>query len=183
MRKRKGTLMALGVSLALQLREKGFAAAFPSAILLVALLAPGCALTQYGTLRMPEKTDPVTIQFLQKNWEDYEIYYTGIHAGRPSGILFDRKDDDRGFVTERWFRVESKEILDDLIESIAGQRSMAAYSPRLWRVVGPEGHLYGHMFTPWNHAVMRAIDEKTLFVHDLSLPPYPRFRGNGGYGM
>ena len=152
------------------------------AILLAGLLASGCALTQYGKLRMPEKTDPVTIQSLQKNWEDYEIYYTGIHAGRPSALLFDRRDDDRGFVTERWFRVESKETLDDLIEAIARGRPIAAYYPRLWRVVGPDGHLYGYMFTPWNHAVMKAVDEKTLFVHDLPLSPYPQSRGNGGYG-
>ena len=156
--------------------------ALPLAALLAGLLASGCAITQYGKLRMPEKKDPVTIRTLQENWEDYEIYYTGLHAGHPSAVLFDRKDDERGFVTERWLRVKSKETLDALVRSIAGQSPMAVYYPRLWRVIGPDGHIYGYMFTSWDHAVMKAVDEKTLFVHDLPLPPYLEFKGKGGNG-
>jgi len=39
-------------------------------------------------------------------------------------------------------------------------------------VYGPDGHLYGYMFTSWDHAVMRMVDEKTLFVNDIPMPPY-----------
>ncbi|MBN2033088.1 MAG: hypothetical protein JW836_07415 [Deltaproteobacteria bacterium] len=139
----------------------------------------GCIIGQYGTLRLPEKTDTVTVQFLQENWENYEIYYAGVHAGHPSAVLFDRKDDDRDFITERWFNTENKELLDDLIDSIQRQLPIGVFYPRLWRVLGPDGHLYGYIFTPWDHAVMRAVDEKRLFVNDLPMPPYLSITGDG----
>ena len=151
----------------------------PLSILLAGLLVSGCAVTQYGKLRLTEKTDAVTVQSLQKNREAYEIYYAGVHAGHPSAVLFDRKDDDRGFITERWFKVENKEMLDDLVDSIQRQLPIDVYYPRLWEVIGPDGHLYGYMFTSWIHAVMKAVDEKTLFLHDLPVPPYLAVNGKG----
>lgn len=142
------------------------------AFVLVAFLASGCAGTQYGKLRLPEKTDAVTIQGLQKNWQDYEVYYAGVHAAHPSAVMFDRRDDDRVIMTERWFKMKDKELLDDVIDSIQRQLSFAGYYPRLWKIIGPEGHLYGYMFTSWDHATMKAADEKSLFVNDLPMPPY-----------
>jgi hypothetical protein len=144
----------------------------PLAIIWVGLLVSGCASTQYGKLRMPDRTDPVTVETLLKNWKDYELYYAGLHAGHPSAVLFDRKDDDRGFNTERWFKVDNKELLNELIDNIERQLPIGVYYPRLWKIIGPDGHLYGYMFTSWDHAVMRAVDGKTLFVNDLPLPPY-----------
>jgi hypothetical protein len=149
---------------------------------LIGLLASGCALSNYGSLRLPHKSDAVTISSLQGNWQDYEIHYAGIHAGHPSAVLFDRKDDGREIVTERWSRVKTKETLDDLVDSIERQLLIAAYYPRLWKIIGPDGHIYGYMFTAWDHAVMRAVDENTLIVNDLPLPPYLKFSGKGGNG-
>jgi hypothetical protein len=142
------------------------------AFVLGAFLVSGCAGTQYGNLRLPEKKDAVTIQFLQKNWQNYVVYYAGVDAGVPSAVLFDRKDDDRVIMTERWFKVKNKELLDDVIDSIQRQLSFAGYYPRLWNIYGPDGHLYGYMFTAWDHATMKSAGEKTLFVYDLPMPPY-----------
>jgi hypothetical protein len=72
----------------------------------------------------------------------------------------------------RWFKVDSKEMLDDLIDSIQRQLPIGIYYPRLWKVFGSDGHLYGYMFTSWDNAVMKSVDEKTLFVYDLPMPPY-----------
>jgi hypothetical protein len=148
-------------------------------ILLAGLLISGCLMNQYGKLQMPGRPDAVAVEVLKKNWEAYEIYYAGVHAGHPSAVLFERRDDDRGLVTGRWFDVRDEEMLDDLIDSIQKQLPVAGYYPRLWNVIGPDGHLYGYMFTSWDHAVLRAVDEKTLFVDDLPMPPYLAFDGDG----
>jgi hypothetical protein len=154
----------------------------PWAVLLIGLLASGCALSQYGNIRLPDKSDAVTVRTLQESWQDYEVHYAGSHAGHPSAVMFDRKDDGRVITTERWSRVERKESLDRLIYSIEIQLPIAGFYPRLWKILGPDGHLYGYMFTAWDHAVIREVDEKTLFVNDLPLPPYLRISGNGGDG-
>jgi len=151
----------------------------PLAALIIGVLVSGCAFTQYGRLGLTNRTDAVTVETLVKNWEDYELYYAGVHAGHPSAVLFDRKDDDRGFTSGRWFRVNSKEMLDDLIDSIQRQLPLGIYYPRLWKVLGPDGHLYGYMFTSWDNAVMKSVDEKTLFVYDLPMPPYLAVGGKG----
>ena len=44
------------------------------------------------------------------------------------------------------------------------------------RFVGPDGHLYGYMYTAC-HAVMKEVEDQALFVNDLPLPPYLMFRG------
>lgn len=150
----------------------------PLAALIIGILVSGCALNQYGMMRVADRTDSVTVQALQKNWQDYELHYAG-YPGNPSAVLFDRKDDDRGFTSGRWFKVTSKEMLDDLIDSIQRQVPIGIYSPRLWKVFGPDGHLFGYMFTSWDHAVMKSVDEKTLFVNDLPMPPYLAVGGNG----
>jgi hypothetical protein len=148
-------------------------------VILAGLLVSGCAVARYGKLQMPERTEAVTVETLVRDWEGYEIYYAGLHSGHPSAVLFERKDDDRGFMTERWFKVRNKDMLDDLVDSIQRQLPISGYYPRLWKVMGPEGYLYGYMFTAWDHAVMKAVDERTLFVNDLPMPPYLMIDGDG----
>lgn len=151
----------------------------PLAALIIGVLVTGCAFTQYGKMRVAEKADLVTVQSLQKNWQEYELYYAGLDPGNPSAVLFDRKDDERSLTSGRWFKVNSKEMLDDLIDSIQRQLPIGIYYPRLWKVFGPDGHLYGYMFTSWDNAVMKSVDEKTLFVYDLPMPPYLAVGGRG----
>ena len=145
---------------------------------LAGFLVSGCALSRYGRLQIPERSDAVTIQELLKTWEDYEIHFAGLNTAHPSAVLFDPKGDDQGFLTERWFKVEDKDMLDDLVDSIQRQMPIGGYSPRLWKVIGPNSQLYGYMFTSWNHAVLKAVDENTLFVYDLPMPPYLEIDGD-----
>ncbi|MGD2126263.1 MAG: hypothetical protein PVG99_09300 [Desulfobacteraceae bacterium] len=144
----------------------------PAAVagLLLAFIISGCA--SYGKLRLesgPEKK--MTTETLNKNWRDYTIYYAGLNEKHPSAVMFDRKDDDRAVVGDRWFKVENKEDLVDLIDYIQRETPIGKYYPRLWKVLGPDDHLYGYMVSAWNHAVMKVVDDKTMYVHDLPLPP------------
>jgi len=146
--------------------------ALPLIFLLFAILASGCALTGYGKLQVVGKTEVMTVETLKENWQNYEVYYAGVHAAHPSAVMFERKDDDGVIVTDRWFKVKNKEMLDELIYYIQTELPYAGYYPRLWRINGPEGDLYGFMFTSWDHAVMKMVGEKTLLVHDIPMPPY-----------
>lgn len=142
------------------------------AVVAFAFIHSGCAVTQYGKLNRVSESAEVSIRSLEQNWRQYNVYFAGQHAGHPSAVMFDRRDDDRIIETQRWFKVEDKELLVELIDSIDRQLPIAFYYPRLWKIIGPEGHLYGYMFTSWDHASMKLVEEKKLFVLDIPFPPY-----------
>jgi hypothetical protein len=142
------------------------------AILLVglAVILSGCL--GQGTYRVvPPVSGNVTIQTLMENWQDYIVYYAGLGPNHPSAVMFDRKDDDRVIAVDRWTRVESRELLGDLIDSIRRQIG-SSYYPKLFEIRGPDGHVYGFMFTAWGGVSTKMIDDRTMFVFDIPLPPY-----------
>ena len=136
----------------------------------VFLIVAGCG--SYGKLRLqvgPGET--VTIQQLKENWEKYHILATGVEPNVPSAIIFDRKDDGREIIGERWWELKDYKSVSDTIDWIELQISTGPYYPRLWKILGPDDHLYGYMFTAWDHAVMPVGDDKTMRVMDLPMPP------------
>jgi hypothetical protein len=138
------------------------------------VLLSGC-LSQ-GTYRVVPYGAGVSIHTLEKNWQDYVVYYAGLDTGNPSAVLFDRKDDDRVIAVDRWSKVESRELLGDLIDSIQRQTG-SSYYPSLFEIRGPDGHLYGFIFTAWSVVSTRMIDDRTMFVFDIPLPPYLAVNG------
>jgi hypothetical protein len=155
------------------------------AILLVGfvLILSGC-LGQGIYKVVPAVGGSVTIQDLMKNWQDYNVYYAGLDVGNPSAVMFDRKDDDRVIAVDRWSKVESRELLTDLIDPIQRQVQLASYYPRLFEIQGPDGHLYGFIFTAWGVVSTKMIDDRTVFVFDIPLPPYLAVNGgNDSVGM
>jgi hypothetical protein len=130
----------------------------------------GCA--PYGKLRL--QTGPgekMTLEQLEENWQDYNVLFAGVHSKLPSAVLFDRKDDNITLTGDRWFRVQDKETLIDLIDWVKREPPIGAYYPRLWEMQGPDGSFYGYMFTAWTNAVMKVVDENTVMVYDLPFPP------------
>ena len=73
---------------------------------------------------------------------------------------------------DRWSRVEDKLMLAGIMDAMQSQPAAGGYYPRLWLVLGPDNHVYGYMVTAWDRAVMKVMDEKTLYVYDMPLPPY-----------
>jgi hypothetical protein len=120
----------------------------------------------------------MTIQKLRENWQNYHILYAGLEPNVPSALIFDRKDDDRKIIGERWWELRDAKALSDTIEWIQ-QQINGPYYPIVYKIIGPDNHLYGYMFTAWNHAVMRQVDEKTLSVLDLPVPPGMEYDGDG----
>jgi len=118
--------------------------------------------TQYG---LDEK---MTIQMLEERWQDYDVYYAGVHITLPSAVIFDPKDDERKLLTHEWWvQVKDQQELSEVIRWIWG----GEFSPHLWKILGPDNQLYGYIYTAWDHAHIKVIDEKTLWVDDIPLPP------------
>ncbi len=135
----------------------------------------GCA--SFGILR-PIKADDVTIETLTKNWTNYTVYWTGIDIGEPTGIVFDPKADDKALTGsgDRWFKVESEE---SLAKMIGWMKFNKLYYPYLWAMVGPDGQLYGYVYTGYTRFAMKLVDDKTMLVYGVPAT----LRGEGGYGF
>jgi hypothetical protein len=141
----------------------------------------GCA--SYGKLR-PQKGpgEKMTVEQLVANRQNYHVLFAGVHRKLPSAVLFDRKDDNITVKGDRWFPVEDQGTLKDLIEWVEHQQPIGIYYPRLWEMQGPDGDLYGYMFTAWTNVVMKIVDENTVEVQDLPLPPYLAVQDRNGNG-
>jgi hypothetical protein len=119
----------------------------------------------------------ITIETLMQNWQDYDVYYAGLGPDHPSAVMFHPKNDDRVVTFDRWSKVDSRKLLGDIIDSIQRQVGLTPYYPRLFEIRGPDGHLYAFMFTAWTTVSTRLIDDRTMFVFDIPLPPYLAVNG------
>jgi hypothetical protein len=141
-----------------------------SLIFLLVMVA-GCA--GYGKPRLQSGPgETMTTQQLKEDWQRYHILATGLHMGVPSAIIFDRKDDGREIIGEGWWELNDYKSISETIDRIGAQGSVAQYYPRLWKILGPDDHLYGYMFTAWDHATMTIVDDKLLWVKNIPLPPF-----------
>lgn len=131
----------------------------------------GCG--SYGKLRLQHGPgETMTTEQLKETWEKYHILATGVEPNVPSAIIFDRKDDGREILGERWWELKDGQAVAETIGWIEVQLTLGLYYPRLWKILGPDEHLYGYMFTAWDHAVMTIGDDKTMRVMDLPVPPF-----------
>ncbi|MBN2126671.1 MAG: hypothetical protein JW821_20390 [Deltaproteobacteria bacterium] len=144
--------------------------------LLIALLAGGCAVfSGYGKLRLAsEQGDPLTIEALMDNREEYNIAYAGYYSFDPAAILFHPKNSDRAFQADRWIPVEDRRTLSLLVSRM---RMNLYRAPHLWRILGPRDRFFGYMYTSWDHVAMKAVDERTLHLYDILFPPQPDDEG------
>ncbi len=142
-------------------------------VLLISLssIVAGCG--SYGKLRLQNGPgETMTIQQLKENWQNYHILATGVEPNVPSAIIFGRKDDGREIIGERWWELNDYKSVSDTVALIAAQVTGARFFPRLWKMLGPDDHLYGYMFTAWDSAVMTIGDDKTMWVMDIPEPPF-----------
>ena len=142
-------------------------------LVLMVLLA-GCPLIKnYGKLELQYGPgEKMTIQRLEERWQDYNIYYAGVHIQLPSAVIFDPKDDDRRLLThERWVHIEDRKELSEVLLWLWGDETSSEFYPNLYEILGPDNQLFGYMYTPWDHANIKVIDKKTLWVDDIPVTP------------
>jgi hypothetical protein len=119
---------------------------------------------------------PMNIQTLQENWQEYSIAYAGLSRKSPSAILFQSKESEKRLTYDKWVPVSSPEHMDEVIHWLNNNPN---FPPVLWALVGPEGNLYGYIYSYYQSVYMKQIDPDTWFIGDLPLPPFDYGPGPG----
>ena len=131
-------------------------------------LITGCSGPQ-GPTRIsfePRKEEEkITIQKLKTEWQNYQIYYTGINLEQPTGVMFDPKDENTISMSDRWTQVEDENSLKELLEWMELRYTTAR--PYIWRIRGSGGKVFGYLYTPTNSVRVKQIDENTMYVFDI----------------
>jgi hypothetical protein len=133
-------------------------------------LTSGCSTVKgYGKLGYPQTTEPkMTLEQLIENWKDYHIYYSGVWEGYVYGVMFDPKNDERKLVGHEWWApVETQEDLSQLIRLI----NVFPFEPQLWKILSPDNQLHGFIYTFRHPVMIKVIDDRTLWVDELTFPP------------
>jgi len=144
---------------------------FFSMIALVLLFTAACGwMKNYGRLSVVyEKKDGVTIQNLVENWQENDVTYAGLSVSSPSAVMFDPKSDDRRLTHDKWVRVKDLDQLKTILNWIDSDPN---FPPRLMKITGPDGLVYGYMYSYRSDVVMKVVDGRTLWVGDIPLPPF-----------
>jgi hypothetical protein len=134
-------------------------------LLLAAVI--GCA----GTVKLqPEEREARAslIQELLAKWEGYTIYAAIWPGDKPVALLFDPRSDDGVILADGWTKVDTYTDLASLMKSLpAGQ------SPRLFQVLGPDGHLFGYLYAAVPGLQTQVVDARTLRFYRVEPPRSP----------
>ncbi len=142
---------------------------FLIATITLLFLISGCAIGNYGRITREYASEGgLSIEVLQGNWQDYDVFYAGIAKDNPRGILFDPKKDDKNLTGDRWVELLDEEGISTVILWL--ENNDPKFRPYLYRLIGPDQQVYGYVYTATNNVVSKAIDDKTLYVFDLELP-------------
>jgi hypothetical protein len=134
----------------------------------IALYCVACVPSaHYG--RLAVSGPDMTIQRLFDRWQDYHVSYAGVDVTLPNAILFDPKGDDKTITLHPyWSPVRDREELQALFAWI---QSFKLDPPRLYRIVGPDNRVFGYLYTLDTSAHIKAIDDNTLWIDDMTLRP------------
>ena len=83
--------------------------------------------------------------------------------------MFDPKGDDRKLISDKWIPIKDQVELSMLVRYM---RSNYHFHPVLWRVLDPDNDFYGYIYSARQDVVMKVVDDQTMWVDDLPLPPY-----------
>jgi hypothetical protein len=134
--------------------------AWVTVMLAVLIAAYGCA--NYGAIK--PAYNEMTIEMLLNNWKDYDVSWTGLSVGEPTALMFDPKDDGKKLVGDIWHPVESKEAL---VGFVSWLKANQVYYPFVWRILGPDGQFYGYLYSGCKYAVVKPMNETTVWVYGI----------------
>ena len=118
----------------------------------------------YGRLTRPGSD--MTIDYLQKHWQDYKVSYAGVDVGSVNAILFDPKGDGREITLQKfWVSVNDAAKLSELIRWI---HVFKIEGPSLYGIAGPGGQIFGYLYMLPSSPQIKVVDDKTLWIGNLS---------------
>jgi hypothetical protein len=136
-------------------------------ILLVALLSGCAAGGGYGSMRVVEDGS-MTVDTLVNSWQNYEVYWAGFDPSIPVAVLFDPKNDGKALqMGQRWTGVSDQATVNRMVGFIKQSLGTGGFPPRLRVILGPDGSIYGYVYTGINHLVINVIDDKTMLVESV----------------
>jgi hypothetical protein len=139
---------------------------------LIAILLAIAGCSSHGYLSRNRGEQDTRLADLVANSDQYTVHYHGNSEQLVSGILFDPGGDGKSIRPDGvlWQEVNDPETIAFVIDNIR-QGDYHHSFPRLYRVNGPNGDLYGFLFTGWSYMVIKPVDDHTLRVFGLKGPP------------
>lgn len=142
-----------------------------TASIITCLVLSGCAswFANYGKVKnlTGDRKKDITIHTLIENWADYDIYYAGLSAKSPLGIMFDPKDNNTKLTGDRWKKVVDQKAL---IEKTVWIYPTTQEFPWLAELSGPHDQPLGYLYYSGGPASLKKIDDSTFYVFDLENP-------------
>ena len=133
-----------------------------ASILVLLAVVAGCA-GGYGNLKEVGKGE-MTVDTLVRNYQNYNVYYLGDFS-LPYAVLFDPKEDGKTVkVGDRWEKVPSQETASKQVGQISTLIGRGVNMPRLWKLVGPDGSLFGYVYTAATQLSSNVVDGNTMSV-------------------
>jgi hypothetical protein len=108
------------------------------------------------------------IQALSTKWESYTIYSAIWPGSQVVALLFDSRSDDGAILAEEWTKVDTSADLAYLLA-----RLQAGGAPRLFQVLGPDGHSFGYLYAIAPILQTQVVDGRTVRVFPIKPPPAP----------
>ena len=108
------------------------------------------------------------IQELSAKWESCTIYAAIWPGDKPVALLFDLRSDERIILADGWSRVDTSMELASL-----AQWMRAGQTPRLFQVLGPDGHLFGYVYTAVPDLRTQVVDARTVRFYRIEPPRAP----------
>ena len=85
--------------------------------------------------------------------------------------MFDPKGDERKLVGHEWWEpVETEEDLRHFVLFIQTFPHFW-YEPMLWKILDRGNQLYGFIYTARYPMIIKVVDDRTLWVDELTFPP------------
>ena len=131
-------------------------------------VASGCA----GIVKLkPEERSAreALVQKLSTTEGNYTLYSTVWPGNNLVALLFDPKSDDGVVLADGWTVVDPAADVTPLLALL-----QAGTSPRLFQILGPDGHFFGYLYTAVPVVLTQLVDARTVRVYKINPPPAPK---------
>ncbi len=144
--------------------SKGNSSYFKAALLIIVFSFVSACFQLHGGIRLIHSPYRPTIDELVACNEEYNIWTAG-EGAYLTAILFDPKGDNRRVVThEWWMQLEEKKELSGLVSFL---ESDYVWPPSLYELMGPDGSIFGYIYSVESMVPLNVIEKDTLRVGNI----------------